>query len=111
MGNPEPNMTRTLARNDCGHCSRGPKAVADQSSARILAPISPPPANTDSIKCVFMRSMAESLDSATAPSDMHDRIGVQNQLLYFRSSRGAILAGESAPALQGGAHRSNPRSD
>ena len=65
-GYPEPSMTPTHALRDCGHCSNGPKAVADQSSARILAPISPPPANTDSINCVLMRSMAESLDSATA---------------------------------------------
>src|ERR1700683_1979017 len=56
-------MTRTQARSDCGHCSNGPKTVDGQSSSRILAPISPPPANTESINCVFSRSMAESLDS------------------------------------------------
>src|ERR1700691_3003362 len=49
-------MTRTQARSDCGHCSNGPKTVDDQSSSRILAPISPPPANTDSINCVLLGS-------------------------------------------------------
>ncbi len=32
-----------------GHWSHRPKTAADWSSAGILAPISPPPANTDSI--------------------------------------------------------------
>ena len=63
IGYPEPNMARTQALSDCGHRSNGPKTVEDQSSARILAPISPPPANTDSINCVWMSSMLESLDS------------------------------------------------
>ena len=54
---------RTQARSDCGHCSTGPSTVVDQSTARIRAPISPPPANTDSINCVLLRSMAGSLDS------------------------------------------------
>jgi hypothetical protein len=31
-----------------------------------------------------------------APSDMHNRIDVQNPLIYFRSGPGAILAGEAA---------------
>src|SRR5262245_14657950 len=42
-------MMRTQILSDCGHCSNGPSAVVDQSSARMRAPISPPPANTDSI--------------------------------------------------------------
>src|SRR5258708_39260247 len=74
IGCPEPSTMRTQARSDCGHCSNGPKAVADQSSARILAPISPPPANTDSINCVLMRSMSESLDSAFGTSGVFNPI-------------------------------------
>jgi hypothetical protein len=34
---------------------RGPSGVADQSNARIRAPISPRPVNTDSINCVLLR--------------------------------------------------------
>src|ERR1700685_4518275 len=56
-------MTPTQARSDCGHRSTGPRTVFDQSSARMRAPISPPPANTDSINCLLLRSMTESLDS------------------------------------------------
>src|SRR5260370_36062649 len=80
MGNPEPSMTRTQACSDCGHCSNGPKTVADQSSARILAPISPPPANTDSPNCVLTLSMPEFHDWASALSDLHNRI-----IIYSRS--------------------------
>src|ERR1700737_573128 len=74
IGCPEPSTMRTQARSDCGHCSNGPRVVVDQSNARILAPMSPPPANTESINCVLMRSMAESLDSPSALSDVHNRI-------------------------------------
>jgi hypothetical protein len=52
---------RTQARSDCGHCSTGPSTVVDQSTARMRAPMSPPPANTDSINCVLLRSMVASL--------------------------------------------------
>src|ERR1700722_18227550 len=34
---------RTIVLSDCGHCSRGPSGVLSQSSARMRAPISPPP--------------------------------------------------------------------
>lgn len=54
------------------------------------------PANTGSINCVLMKSMLESLDSAIAPSDMRNRIDLQDRLTYFRSGRDAILAGEAA---------------
>jgi len=76
-------MTRTQVRSDCGHCSNGPRAVVDQSSARILAPISPPPANTDSLNCVLMRSMAE----ATAPPDMHNRSAKPIHIFSLTSRR------------------------
>jgi hypothetical protein len=39
------------------HYSTGPRTVVDQSSARMRAPISPPPANTDSINCILLRSI------------------------------------------------------
>ena len=32
-------------------CATGPRTVVDQSTARIRAPMSPPPANTDSVSC------------------------------------------------------------
>src|ERR1700680_1271549 len=69
IGCPEPSTMRTQARSDCGHCSNGPRVVVDQSNARIPAPTAPPPATTEKITCVLMRSMAESLDSASALSD------------------------------------------
>ena len=50
---------RTQVRRACGHCSTGPSAVVDQSSARIRVAISPLPANTDSINCVLLRSIPE----------------------------------------------------
>src|SRR5580692_7177158 len=50
---------RTQVRRACGHCSIGPSAVVDQSSARIRVAISPLPANTDSINCVLLRSIPE----------------------------------------------------
>ena len=91
-------MTPTQAFSDCGHCSSGPKAVADQSSARILAPISPPPANTESINCVLMRSMAESLDLASALSDVHNRIHLLSLVLR------RIVVGKAADERRAG-HR------
>ena len=54
---------RTQARSDCGHCVTGPSTVVDQSTARIRAPMSPPPANTDSINCVLLRSMGRPFGS------------------------------------------------
>src|SRR5580700_3713612 len=50
---------RTQVRRACGHCSTGPSAVVDQSSARIRVAISPLPANTDSINCVLLGSIPE----------------------------------------------------
>ena len=35
---------RTAVRRLCGQVSGGPSGVADQSKARVNAPISPPPA-------------------------------------------------------------------
>src|SRR5580692_3125597 len=48
---------RTQVRRACGHCSTGPSAVVDQSSARIRVAISPSPANTDSIKSRLLDSI------------------------------------------------------
>src|ERR1700722_6982061 len=48
---------RTQVRRACGHCSTGPSAVVDQSSARIRVAISPLPANTDSIKSRLLDSI------------------------------------------------------
>src|SRR5580704_3218210 len=62
----------------------GPRGVVDQSNARILAPMSPPPANTDSINCVLIRSMAESLDSATALSAMDNRVDLFSLVIEAR---------------------------
>src|SRR5215470_5161720 len=68
IGYPEPSTIRKQVLRACGHCSRGPSGVVDQSSARIHAAISPSPAKTDSINCVLLGSIAESLDSS-APFD------------------------------------------
>src|SRR5580692_5630132 len=48
---------RTQVRRACGHCSTGPSAVVDQSSARIRVAISPFPTNTDSIKSRLLDSI------------------------------------------------------
>src|SRR5580698_3550066 len=48
---------RTQVRRACGHCSTGPSAVVDQSSARICVAISPLPTNTDSIKSRLLDSI------------------------------------------------------
>src|SRR5260370_13540062 len=98
IGCPEHSTMRTQARSDCGHCSNGLRAVVDQSNARILAPISPPPANTDSINCVLMRSMAESLDLASALSDVHNRIHLLSLV------RRRIVVGKAADERRAG-HR------
>jgi hypothetical protein len=37
-------MMLTAVRKLCGHCSTGPNGVVDQSNARIIAPMLPPPA-------------------------------------------------------------------
>ena len=89
-------MTPTQARNDCGHCSNGPKSVADQSNARILAPISPPPANTASLNCDLMRSMWESIESASARSNVLSRILL---LSLVRVNTGET-ANERRPAVE-----------
>jgi hypothetical protein len=54
------------ARSDSGQCSTGPRSVVDQSKARIRGPMPPPPANTDSINCFWLRPMA-----VRARSDRH----------------------------------------
>src|SRR5580698_2325562 len=59
IGYAESSTMRTQVRRARGHCSTGPSAVADQSSARIRVAISPLPANTDSINWVLLRSIPE----------------------------------------------------
>jgi hypothetical protein len=44
IGWPVLSIRRTVVRSACGQPSGGPSEVADQSWARISAPISPPPA-------------------------------------------------------------------
>jgi hypothetical protein len=43
MANRDSSMMLTAVRRLCGHVSTDPRGVADQSKARIDAPIVPPP--------------------------------------------------------------------
>jgi hypothetical protein len=45
MGKPVSSRMLRAVRRLCGHVSAAPTAVRDQSSERISAPISPPPAS------------------------------------------------------------------
>src|SRR5689334_2019873 len=38
----------------CGHCSRGPSGVEDQSKARTRSPISPPPISNEKFSACFI---------------------------------------------------------
>src|SRR5262249_32347391 len=91
IGCPAPSMMRTQARRECGHRSTGPSTVVDQSTARIRAPISPPPANTDSINGVLLGSMAESLDSAPASSGLQQPIASREDAARPSARRWLIL--------------------
>src|SRR5580704_26615 len=83
---------RTQVRRACGHCSTGPSAVVDQSSARIRVAISPLPANTDSINCVLLRSIPE----IPRQPATHSKNKSAHQLnLPRRSDGGQDLAGIS----------------
>jgi hypothetical protein len=45
IGNRLPSTTPSIVLRLVGHCSTGPSFVLDQSVERMIAPISPPPAN------------------------------------------------------------------
>src|SRR5580698_4663819 len=81
---------RTQVRRACGHCSTGPSAVADQSSARIRVAISPLPANTDSINCVLLRSIPR---IPREPSTRSESKPAHQLNLPRRSGGGQDLAG------------------
>src|SRR5215469_16489051 len=49
-----------------GQFETGPKAVCDQSNARINAPISPPPEKTESIATALMLPLLSMLGSAVS---------------------------------------------
>jgi hypothetical protein len=48
----------TAVRNACGQASMGPNGVRDQSSERILPPISPPPMTQPAALCAGVLIMA-----------------------------------------------------
>src|ERR1700741_4856583 len=74
---------RTQICSERDHCSSGPSAVVDQSSARMRSRISPPPAKTDSIDCVLVRSMARSIDSAAAFQTRHGRSPLMRYIIHW----------------------------
>src|SRR5436190_4398049 len=60
IGWPVLSMSLTAVRSDCGQAAGGPSGDADQSCARIKAPISPPPSRKSSAPRVG--ATAESVD-------------------------------------------------
>jgi hypothetical protein len=60
IGWPVLSMSLTAVRSDCGQAAGGPSGDADQSCARINAPISPPPARKSS--ALRVGATAESVD-------------------------------------------------
>src|SRR5712664_2118125 len=48
---------RTAVRKLCGHASGGPSGLADQSYARVNAPISPPPARKSAELGLLIRNI------------------------------------------------------
>ena len=98
-------------RSDSGHCSTGPSTVFDQSTARIRAPMSPPPANTESIKRVLLRSIAEPRSAGSSrpisPDDADDSPSISHRYEGRRRDLSAALCHSCAAEVPRRARQRN----